>query len=413
MHPTEEGEEAGEAEAAAAVGFAGAGAGAGAGVQGGQPGSGVQPCNRGGTGDEASAGGGNKKKPRGVSLAESIELHANLHCSFIYPLQDIRSSGSSSGGAGGAAAGGAADDKLAAAAAAAAGGGGEDEGRLCSKRVETLTPEAQALLGAVAQDMEESGLGRAREDTEAAAMLLDPRFKPCCASTCVDGGNALKLRALTAVSSQLRKFKDPAQAGGAGAGAGNGAAPPAQQQDGGGVGLSRLEKMRQAQKMEAVVAATTGGLGGGGGGGAAATAAAAAATGGGAGAGVYGAGGEAHRVVEDALAELGEYMLEPAGKRHELLPYWKLNGTDTRDSGTGLVVLAARWPHLALLARLYAGVDPTSRQGERHFGGSTDIGVAVSLLQWSGMPPWRIEEMLLVRLNRHLVPEVSEFRRCG
>lgn len=405
VHSSEDGE-----EEAAAAGRAGAGTGK-------EAASGPQAFNRGGARKETAAGAsaaGNKKKVRGVSLAESIELHANLHCSFIYPLQDIRSSGGSgsSGNAGAAAAAADADSAL----LAPAGDGDRDEGgRLCSKRVENLTQEAQALLGAVAQDMEKSGLGRAREDTEAAAMLLDPRFKQCCASTCVDGGNALKLRALTAVSDQLRKFKDPAEAGAAGTG--NGAAPSAQQQGGGGGGgggsgsvavVSRLEKMRQAQQMEAVAAATTGGLGGGGG------AAGAAAAGAGAG-GAYSAAAydEGNRVAEDALAELGEYMLEPAGKRHELLPYWKLNGTDTKDSGTGLVVLAARWPHLALLARIYAGVDPTSRQGGRHFVGGADIGVAVSLLQRSGMPPWRIEEMLLVRLNRHLVPDVSDFCRRG
>eukprot|EP00903_Cladosiphon_okamuranus_P007794 g7543.t1 len=397
VHPAEEGDEGGGGRAVAA-----------AGPESEAPGvNGAQAYGRGGAGGQETGAptAASKKKPREVSLSESIELHANLHCSFIYPLQDIRSGGGPSddgvGSAAAAAGAGAAAGGEGAAADAAllapVGGGGE--GSLCSKRVENLTPEAQALLGAVAQDMEESGLGRAREDTEAAAMLLDPRFKQCCASTCVDGGNALKLRALTAVSSQLRKFKGAAEA----AGAGNGAAPHAQnQQDGGGgvAVVSRLEKMRQAQKMEAVAAATGGGMGGGG----AATTAAAAAVG-----GAYGAGGEGHRVVEDALAELGEYMLEPAGKRHELLPYWKLNGTDTRDSGTGLVVLAARWPHLALLARLYAGIDSTSRQGERHFGDGTNIGVAVSLLQWSGMPPWRIEEMLIVRLNQHLVPEVSDF----
>eukprot|EP00903_Cladosiphon_okamuranus_P014014 g13032.t1 len=145
---------------------------------------------------------------------------------------------------------------------APAGGGGK--GSLCSKRVENLTPEAQALLGAVAQEMEETGLARAREETEAVAMLLDPRFKQCRASTCVDGGNALKLRAFTTVSSQLRKFKGAAEA----AGAGYGAAPHAQQQQDGGGGVdvvSRLEKMRQAQKMEAVAAATGGGMGGEGG----------------------------------------------------------------------------------------------------------------------------------------------------
>lgn len=313
----------------------------------------------------AAATGKQKKNAPGVFLAESIELHANLHCSFIYPLQDIRtenSVGSESETGGGTAA-------------------------FISKRVADLTPEAQALLGAVAEAMEDNGLGRAREDTEAVSMLLDPRFKQCCASTCVDGGNDLKLRALTAVTSQLRRFKGPAEAsvdaGGRQTGGGGGS----------GGAVSRLDKMRQAQKMEAEAAAA-GGDG------------SSSSPGGAAGNGTAGG-----RLAEDALAELREYMLEPAGKRHELLPYWKLNGTDTRDSGTGQVVLAARWPHLALLARLYAGVDSTSRQAERHFDGGTDIGVAVGSLQRSGMPSWRIEQMVLVRLNKHLVPEVASFSR--
>ncbi|CAN0329972.1 unnamed protein product, partial [Ectocarpus sp. 12 AP-2014] len=124
-----------------------------------------------------------------------------------------------------------------------------------------------------------------------------------------------------------------------------------------------------------------------------------------------------NRLSEDARAELEEYLLEPASKRHELLSYWRLHGTDTLDSGTGEVVLAARWPHLALVARLYAGIDSTSRQGERHFGGGSgggaELGAAVRSLQRGGMPPWRIEQMLLVRLNRHLVPEVVDFVRGG
>lgn len=334
-----------------------------------------------------AAAGKEKKNAPGIFLAESIELHANLHCSFIYPLQDIRTSNSSGGEGAGAEGNG-----------AAAG-----NGAFCSQRVADLTPEAQALLGAVAEAMEDSGLGRAREDTEAVSMLLDPRFKQCCASTCVDGGNDLKLRALTAVTSQLRKFKGPAEASGD-AGGGQSGGGAAQRQDafgggsggGGAVAVSRLDKMRQAQKMEAEAAAARGD-------------GSASFPGGSAGNGTVGG-----RLAEDALAELREYMLEPAGKRHELLPYWKLNGTDTRDSGTGQVVLAARWPHLALLARLYAGVDSTSRQAERHFvDGGRDVGVAVGSLQRSGMPSWRIEQMLLVRLNKHLVPEVVSFSRRG
>ncbi|CAM9428259.1 unnamed protein product [Ectocarpus sp. 4 AP-2014] len=371
-----------------------------------------------GTSAAAAAGAAarDKKKPRGVFLAESIELHANLHCSFIYPLQDIRGDALATAAKG---EGVAAAPAMVAAAAAAV--------PFCSKRVAELTPEAQALLEAVAQGMEESGLGRAREDTEAVSMLLDPRFKQCCASTCVDGGSALKLRALKAVSSQLRKFRDPAsEAGGGqgGAGHGGGGAAAARQEPGaaaaaGGGGarpVSRLDKMRQAQKMEAAAAGAAAAAGGAGGPAPPPGENGAGGAGGGGGGG--GAPGEVdNRLSEDARAELEEYLLEPASKRHELLSYWRLHGTDTLDSGTGEVVLAARWPHLALVARLYAGIDSTSRQGERHFGGGSgggaELGAAVRSLQRGGMPPWRIEQMLLVRLNRHLVPEVVDFVRGG
>ncbi|CAM9848077.1 unnamed protein product [Ectocarpus sp. 6 AP-2014] len=406
VHAREEGEWEGEMEgeegrrAAEGVGTSAAAAAA---------------CNGGDRG-AAGAAARDKKKPRGIFLAESIELHANLHCSFIYPLQDIR---------GDALATAATGEGVAAAPAMVAAGAGAGAAPFCSKRVAELTPEAQALLEAVAEGMEESGLGRAREDTEAVSMLLDPRFKQCCASTCVDGGSALKLRALKAISSQLRKFRDPAsEAGGGqgGAGDGGGGAAAARQEPGaaaaaaagGGAAVSRLDKMRQAQKMEAAAAGATGAAGG-------LLAPPPGENGtGGAGGGGDGGGfpGEVdNRLSEDARAELEEYLLEPASKRHELLSYWRLHGTDTLDSGTGEVVLAARWPHLALVARLYAGIDSTSREGERHFGGGSgggaELGAAVRSLQRGGMPPWRIEQMLLVRLNRHVVPEVVDFLRGG
>ncbi|CAM9705417.1 unnamed protein product [Ectocarpus sp. 13 AM-2016] len=184
-------------------------------------------CNGGDRG-AAGAAARDKKKPRGVFLAESIELHANLHCSFIYPLQDIRRDALATAAMG---------EEVAPAPAMVSAGAGAAP--FFSKRVAELTPEAQALLEAVAQGMEESGLGRAREDTEAVSMLLDPRFKQCCASTCVDGGSALKLRALKAVSSQLRKFRDPASevgGGQGGAGDGGGGAAAARQELGAGAG---------------------------------------------------------------------------------------------------------------------------------------------------------------------------------
>lgn len=317
-------------------------------------------------------------------LAEAINLYANLHQSFVYPTQDIRSAS-------------------------------ERDGSVVSRQVEELTPEARIQLGVLAKDMEEMGLGRAREDAEAASMVLDPRFKTCCPMTCVNGGNTLKLRALTVVTSQLRKFEgsvEPerssrevegggsAQKGGSAAGGARMASSSLRSSQGGGgaapeVKLSRLEKMRQAQDFALGHSLVRGGLG----------------AGGGSGSGRHAEGQRA----EDAVRELGEYMLESAGRRHELLAYWKLHGTDTLDSGTGKVVLAARWPHLALLARLYAGVDATSQQGEGGFDGGSggfDFGHAVGALL-CGVLPRQAEQMVLLRLNKHLIPEVAEFFQRG
>lgn len=143
--------------------------------------------------------------------------------------------------------------------------------------------------------------------------------------------------------------------------------------------LSRLEKMRQAQHL-ALGHGDSRRAGGGAG-------------------GALGADDGGWR-AEDAVRELGEYMLEAPSKKHDLLAYWKLHGTDTLDSGTGQVVLPARWPHLGLVARLYAGVDTTSRQGERHCGDG--LAAAVDRLQRS-LPPSEVEQMVILRLNKMLV----------
>lgn len=309
-----------------------------------------------------------------VLLGESIGLHANLHQSFVYPAQDIRST----------------DEK---------------DGPVSSRQVEDLTPEAQELLGALGRGMEESGLGRAGEDAEAASLLLDPAFKNCCPNSCANGGSVLKLRALTVVTAELRAFKGMVEEaydeGGVGprvaalSPSASASSPALPQRAGEGRGggdaafmkLSRLDKMRQAQTMSLGRSRT--GAGGGG----------------------DGSGGAPRRPrAEEAVAELGEYMLEPVGRRQGLLEFWKLNGSGSRGAGaaTERMVPPARWPHLGLLARLHAGVDTTSRQAKRHFG-SLDLGSAVALLQAS-MPPEKVEQMVLVKLNSHLVREVAELR---
>ncbi|CAM9885028.1 unnamed protein product [Laminaria digitata] len=333
-------------------------------------------------GGAAAAAAAAAEPAKAVLLGEAIGLHANLHQSFVYPAQDIRSTD-------------------------------ERDGPLSSRQVEDLTPEAQEMLGALGKGMEESGLGRASEDAEAASLLLDPAFKTCCPNSCANGGSVLKLRALTVVTAELRAFEGTVEEaydeGGVGprsalSSSSPAASPPAlPQRPGGGAGaggggaggggaafmkLSRLDKMRQAQTMSLGRSRA---------------------------AGEGDAGGAPRRPrAEEAVAELGEYMLEPVGRRQSLLEFWRLNGSGGRGAGAGPGVGAertvppARWPHLGLLARLHAGVDATSRQGKRHFG-SLDLGSAMGVLQKS-MPPKKVEQMVLVKLNSHLVREVAEQR---
>ena len=70
------------------------------------------------------------------------------------------------------------------------------------------------------------------------------------------------------------------------------------------------------------------------------------------------------------LHEKAAYMKEATLKndsKFDFLEYWEALGTDGVDS-SGKVVVPARWPHIGLLARLYAGIDTTtSCQAERNF----------------------------------------------
>ena len=303
----------------------------------------------------------------GVPLAEAISLYAHLHQSFVFPTQDIRVDGNC-------------------------------DGPIVSERVENLTPEARLQLGVLSRGMQEAGLGRALEDVEAVSMALHPRLKACSQSACVNGGAALKAQAVAAISAELKKFE-------------GGGSEPSQPQPptpaAGGLGssaakLSRLDKMRKAHDLALGYSIAPGVAAGGSG------------SDRGVGFGGSSATNPLSGAAADAVRELGEYMVEASAVTGRgLLSFWKLHGTDTRDSGTGKVVLSARWPHLGLVARLYAGVEAVSRQVERHFGGGGNgggnLGLAVRGLRTS-MAPKRVEQMVLLRMNQHLLPEVETFR---
>ncbi|CAN0438252.1 unnamed protein product, partial [Pylaiella littoralis] len=83
----------------------------------------------------------------------------------------------------------------------------------------------------------------------------------------------------------------------------------------------------------------------------------------------------------------------------DLLKYWNARGVDGVDVAGNVVAPACR-PHLSLLARLYAGIDTTSCQAERNFSALKQVLSD----KRAGTLPRKIEQMLLLRLNRHLIP---------
>ena len=97
---------------------------------------------------------------------------------------------------------------------------------------------------------------------------------------------------------------------------------------------------------------------------------------------------------------LGQKKTDPD---FNVLQYWKPRAIDGLDA-SGTVILPARWPHVGLVARLYAGIDTTSCQAERNFSA---LKLAVSDLRAS-MSPTKIEQTLFLRLNRHLIPGLGE-----
>ena len=119
---------------------------------------------------------------------------------------------------------------------------------------------------------------------------------------------------------------------------------------------------------------------------------------------------DAPELREDAaLREMTAYMKKAAPKndsKFEFLQYWEARGTDGVDP-SGKVVVPARWPHIGLLARLYASIDTTSCQAERSFSALKQVFSDMR----AGTLAHKTEKMLLLRLNRHLIPGFARVER--
>ena len=85
--------------------------------------------------------------------------------------------------------------------------------------------------------------------------------------------------------------------------------------------------------------------------------------------------------------------------KFDFLQYWEARGTDGVDP-PGKVVAPARWLHIGLLARLYAGIDTTSCQADRNFSALKQV---LSVMR-AGTLAHKTEKMMLLTLNKHLIP---------
>ena len=87
-----------------------------------------------------------------------------------------------------------------------------------------------------------------------------------------------------------------------------------------------------------------------------------------------------------------------------LVGFWSRRGTDSVCPTTGKVTSSAEMQYLAFLARLHHGVDATTCQAERIF---LALAHLIGDLR-SNMLASKVERMMFIRLNRHLVDEVHE-----
>ena len=270
------------------------------------------------------------------------------------------------------------------------------DGPLSPVATGSLVPEVKTMLKILLADMNTRKLGHATLEAEMMSLVLDPRYKTCCEGVCRNGGDALKKSVSEEVTSQLSYFvghAEPAADGGAGSGGPPGAGAGGSEGTGAGLpgpgdagaagsgaggappppAISRLERLRLARNIVPQCSNEDG----------------------------------TESRADAALREFGEYMKTPVAANSpdfDVLNAWKAQAMGGVDAKTGEVVVPARWPHVGLLARLYLGIDTTSCQAERNFSA---LSAVVSQLRTS-LGADKIEKMMLLKLNSHLIPGLAE-----
>ena len=106
------------------------------------------------------------------------------------------------------------------------------------------------------------------------------------------------------------------------------------------------------------------------------------------------------REVLAYLAEPGQLDVDT----FNLLEFWNRRGIDSVCPTTSTVTSPAEMPYLAFVAQLYHGIEATSCQAERIFSALAHL---IGDLR-SNMLASKVERMMFIRLNRHLIDEVRE-----
>lgn len=245
--------------------------------------------------------------------------------------------------------------------------------------VEDLMEESRKVRDVVLSRIAKKGLGEASMRLERICALLDPRRKECSLEHLINGTEEVKADAIDDVKSVAKTFAETDDASASSSGGGGGAGgedsnqpPPKKQKV-----LSDLDE-RRLQRVAKAKAASAGRA--------------------------PAAGNRAAKRSANILRELRMYLAEdPAPEEDDfsLLGFWMRRSkprtcVETNEVEAGL-------PHLALIARLYHGIESTSCQADRNFSA---LAFLIGSLR-STMLPGKVERIMFLRLNRLFIPEVK------
>ena len=261
-----------------------------------------------------------------------------------------------------------------------------------------LFPEVEMAVEAYREVMEEKDLGRALNPTERISVFLDPRRKTMSEDDCIGGGNALQTMAISDIEELGHHFVGNAAQTSRRAPASAPApapalapSPPSAPAPAPGlatpaVTLPRVSSVMEQRRLTRLAAAGYGGSS-------------------------HGAHGGEVQLVTHHVAfrqELNNYRgqnVEADVYGFSLPGFWLRKSEPTLAKGTGELVAPPDLPHLALVARLYHGVEATSCQAERNF---SSLSFLIGTLRAS-TSLFKVEQMMFLKLNQGCLPEVQKY----